>query len=554
MKIAERLSRLCEIGPRAPGSWAELKAAEYIRETFKNSGIDAQIETFESPSHLAFRSSLTEIGNCKFFTSLPTQFSPVGKITGELVYIGTFDSHLSDDMDLNGKIGLLIPSGSGGIAERIDFILGLEKRGLAGLIVICSTMDLINAKIVRYPEIKRLPSVAVSWRTGSELKALEGQNILLEVEHEKHIRNESQNVVVKVQGEGKYWLTVSAHYDTAAFCPGAADDGAGTAVVMELAERFANKKLPATVYFLFTGSEEYGGLDMTGAGCKAFYRKHSHEIDNCVAHIDIDDIGNLLGSFQLMVAGPRAFKDTLKSITSPFKYNMHDKTAPSCDHGAAVMFGIPYVWLSDFFEGRPYFHSSDDKLEYIDMRKLEGYFNYINDLILKFASAGPYYPYVKDSGMLIRPAHFNDIPVILDITRQAFGPVSMDRMRQDLFSEKLGGKEWHEYKNREVEATLKANIYSAIVCEIDGKVAGYATVFYDTERGIANIGNNAVYPEYQGRGIGKAMQAEIKRRMLEEGYKKFAVSTLSNDIAAQKIYEKLGYEKYIENFNYLKKL
>ncbi len=552
MEIKERLLQLCEMGPRASGSWAELRAAEYIRETFRKSGIDAQIESFESPSHLALYSKVIGIENEKSFTSLPTQFSPAGKTVGKLVYMGTIDNPVSDDMDLNGKIGLLIPAG-GKIQERIDFFLNLEKRGLAGLIVICSTMDLINAKIIRYPEIKRLPSVAVAWRTGLELKSLEGKDILLEVEHEKRIRNESQNVIVRVQGEGRHWITVSAHYDTAAFCPGAADDGGGAAVVMELAESFAGKKLPATLYFLFTGSEEYGGLDMTGAGCKAFYRKHSHEIENCIAHLDIDDIGNLLGSFQLFVAGPKAFIDTLKAIPSPFKYKMQDKTTASCDHGAAVMFGIPYVFITDVFEGRPNFHTPDDKLEYVDVGKLERYFNYIYAVILKFVSAAPYHPYIRDGERLIRSAYFADIPDILDITKQAFEPVSSDRMRQDFFDEKLGTKEWHEYKNEEVASTLKANIYGAIVCEINEKIVGYATTLYDAERGIASIGNNAVYSEYQGQGIGKAMQAEINRRMLADGYTKFAVSTLSNDIAAQKIYEKAGYQKYIESYHYLKK-
>lgn len=548
MKIKERLDDLCAIGPRAPGSWEELKAAEYIRDTFRKSGIEARIEPFESPSHLALSSSLRLTG--KSFISLPTQFSPAGKVNGEILYLGTCDNSLCEDIDLKGKIGLLLPDG--GITDRINFILDLEKRGLAGLIVICPAMDLINGKIIRYPEIRRLPSVAVSWRTGSELKALEGKNIFLEVEHDKRMRNESQNVVVKVPGDGKYWLTVSAHYDTAAFCPGASDDGGGTAVVMELAETFAGKKLPAAVYFVFTGSEEYGGLDMTGAGGKAFYRRHEHEIENCIAHIDIDDIGNLLGSFNIHAAGPGPFMDAWKDIASPFKYKICEKTLPSCDHGAAVMFGIPYVWLSDHFEQRPQFHTPDDKIEYVSLPKLDGYFNYIKELILKFVSLKPFYPYTRDGERLIRPAYYRDIPDILDITKQAFGPVSTDRMRQDFFNEKIAGKEWHEYKNAEVESSLKSNIYRAIVCEINGKVTGYATVFYDTERGIANIGNNAVYPEYQGRGIGKAMQAEIKRRMLEEGFAKFAVSTLSNDIAAQKIYEKLGYKKFIEGFNYLK--
>ncbi|OGV49132.1 MAG: hypothetical protein A2017_08070 [Lentisphaerae bacterium GWF2_44_16] len=553
MKIKKRLEDLCALGPRAPGSWEELKAAEYIRDTFIESGIDARIEPFESPSHLALQSTLKELESGKVFVSQPVQFSPAGKVEGKLVYLGTCDNPLCNNIDLEKKIGILLPDG-GGIQERINFILDLEKRGLAGLIVICSTMDFINGKIIRYPEIKRLPSVAVSWRTASELMAREGKIVTMEVEHDKRMRNESQNVVVKVPGESKYWLTVSAHYDTAAFCPGASDDGGGTAVVMELAETFAGKKLPATVYFVFNGSEEYGGLDMVGAGSKAFYRKHAHEVENCIAHIDIDDIGNLLGSFNVYTAGPRLFMDAWKEIPSPFKYKICEKTLPSCDHGAAIMFGIPYVWLSDHYEKRPQFHTPEDKIEYVNVRKLDEYFVYIKELILKFASAKPFYPYTKDGDRLIRPAYHSDIPDILEITKQAFGPVSTDRMRQDFFKEKLGGKEWHEYKNGEVEASLKANIYKAVVCEINGKVTGYATVFYDTERGIANIGNNAVYPEYQGRGIGKAMQAEIKRRMLEEGYSKFTVSTLSNDIAAQKIYEKLGYEKFIEGFHYLKGL
>ena len=553
MKIKERLLCLCEIGPRAPGSLDELKAAEYIRDTFRKSGIDAQIEAFESPSHLALRSTLKTLESGIAFTSLPTQFSPSGKITGKLVYIGTFDNPISNDTDFSGKIGLLIPSG-GGIKERIDSILGWEKRGLAGLIVICSTIDSINARIIHYPEIKKLPSVGVSWRTGSELKVLEGQKVSLEVEPEKMMRNESQNVVVRVQGESKSWLVVSAHYDTAAFCQGGTEGGIGTAIVMELAERFADKKPPATIYFLFTGSKEYSGLDMTGAGSKVFYKKHSHEIENCIAHIDIDDIGNHLNDFRLYAAGPKAFKDALQSIPSPYKYRLLDETTPCSDHGGAVMLGIPYVWLTDFFEGRPFSHAFADKLECVDLQRIAEYTGYINDIILKFASVRPYYPYVRDGERLIRPVRFDDIPEILEITKQAFGPVSTDRMRQDFFGEKLGGKEWHEYKNREVESSLKSNIYAAVACEVNGRIVGYATFFYDAERGIANVGNNAVYPEYQGRGIGKAMQAEIKRRMLEDGYSKFAVNTLSNDIAAQKIYEKHGYKKYIANFFYLNKL
>ena len=92
-----------------------------------------------------------------------------------------------------------------------------------------------------------------------------------------------------------------------------------------------------------------------------------------------------------------------------------------------------------------------------------------------------------------------------------------------------------------------------IVCEKAGVVVGYATMLYNEETKIAEIGNNAVYPDYQGQGIGKAMQREIARRMQEDGFSRFTVQTLTCDIVAQKIYEKLGYERIASNIFYLKK-
>ena len=103
-----------------------------------------------------------------------------------------------------------------------------------------------------------------------------------------------------------------------------------------------------------------------------------------------------------------------------------------------------------------------------------------------------------------------------------------------------------------MKAQCERNIYQVIVCEIDGEVVGYATMDLDFQRGVAMIGNNAVLPEHQGKGIGKAMQNEINRRMIESGFSKIKVSTLDNDVAAQKVYEKLGFEKILGTLNYLK--
>ena len=91
-----------------------------------------------------------------------------------------------------------------------------------------------------------------------------------------------------------------------------------------------------------------------------------------------------------------------------------------------------------------------------------------------------------------------------------------------------------------------------IIGLVMGAVVGYATLGMNPTSGIAEIGNNAVHPDWQGQGIGSAMQREVARRMKAAGFTKFAVSTLTNDLPAQHVYEKLGYERIVGTVHYVK--
>ncbi len=126
-------------------------------------------------------------------------------------------------------------------------------------------------------------------------------------------------------------------------------------------------------------------------------------------------------------------------------------------------------------------------------------------------------------------------------------------MQQEFFGEVLGGREWHERKCAEVEEGCADAMLQTVVAEVAGRVAGYATYIFDEDRGVAVIGNNAVLPDFQGRGIGKRLQAEVDRRMRAEGYTRFEVDTLSIDLAAQHVYERQGYQRYAESVRYLRK-
>jgi ribosomal protein S18 acetylase RimI-like enzyme len=400
-----------------------------------------------------------------------------------------------------------------------------------------------------------MPITVTSWTIGNELVRLAGQPAHLQVNWCKKPRDsESQNVIASLPGTGPYWLAITAHHDSAAYAPGAMDNGGGTSMLIELARKFAGCQFPATIYFVSTGSEENGGMDCCGAGSKAFFRDFKDQLDSCVAHIEIDDIGNLLGIPQIFYRGNKPFTDLLFDQKIVTDYKITEKTFFSCDNGVSAKHGLPFVWFTDAVSHpRPWYHTPDDTKDKMCFAKCASYFETISSFIEKLANAKPFYPYIRENDLLIRPARYEDLEAAKAITKAAFGPVSTGRMSEDFFDVELGGEPWHVHKNRGIEAQFESYLNLTVVCEKDGIVVGYATALYHTDTMIAEIGNNAVLPDYQGQGIGKAMQREIARRMKEDGFSRFTVQTLTCDIAAQKIYEKLDYEKIAGNIIYLKK-
>lgn len=61
------------------------------------------------------------------------------------------------------------------------------------------------------------------------------------------------------------------------------------------------------------------------------------------------------------------------------------------------------------------------------------------------------------------------------------------------------------------------------------------------EKGDYYVSNVAVYPEFRGRGIGKALMLEAERLAMESGAKRIALDVeMENEIAIA-VYQKLGY-------------
>ena len=539
------------IGPRPPGSRAEATGAQFVASQFAEAGLAPRIESFAVPSHAASSATLERLGDAAALPCLPSLFSAAGDATGPLVFLGS-DGRPRQDIPLRGAIGLLLPDG--GIEPRIRLLERLQDEGLAGLIAISPYMDDILTKNVRFPEITGFPVVGVSWRTGSQLAQAAGQRFRLTVRHEAGAGQRSQNVVAEIAGNGPNWLVVSAHNDTAPFVPGALDNAGGTALLIELARELAQDRSAAGIRLVSTGCEEYGRRDGVGAGAQAYCEAHADELDRCVGWIEIDDVGNVLGDLTAYAAGRKPFLDAFRRIAPPPHARLPGRAGCGCDHGAAEQRGLPYVWFTDAAGiPRPYYHAPSDTREFFSARKVADYLPYVAAVVQSIADHALPNPVERDSDRVLRQATHADLDAIGEIVRLAFGPVSFDCMREQFFGEEIGGRPWHAYKAGGVVSSVRANVYQCIVTEIAGQAVGFATFLLDPGSGIATIGNNAVHPDFQGRGVGSAQQREVDRRMREEGYTRFQVTTLTNDIPAQRMYERLGYQRIAQSINYLRK-
>lgn len=100
------------------------------------------------------------------------------------------------------------------------------------------------------------------------------------------------------------------------------------------------------------------------------------------------------------------------------------------------------------------------------------------------------------------------------------------------------------------EAGIRQSLYSpdarakSLVCEVDGKPAGYAVYFYSFSTWL---GKNGIYledlyitPLYRGRGAGKAMLKELARIAVAENCGRLEWSVLDWNTPAIEFYEALG--------------
>lgn len=155
----------------------------------------------------------------------------------------------------------------------------------------------------------------------------------------------------------------------------------------------------------------------------------------------------------------------------------------------------------------------------------------------------------------LRLAVPEDAEAAVALARLAWTPIFEEfrrRLGDELFSlfypTPLGDKE------AQVRGAIRDG--TLYVTELDGRLAAFITVTFDPAKGVGRISNNAVHPDFRGRGLAGVQYEFAKEHLRALGAKAVAVMTGLDDAhaPARRAYGKAGFEKNLPSLTYFQML
>ena len=161
------------------------------------------------------------------------------------------------------------------------------------------------------------------------------------------------------------------------------------------------------------------------------------------------------------------------------------------------------------------------------------------------------------SELNVRPFEQEDLSRVIEIALAAWEPIFAfyrHTMGEELFM--AAHPDWRADKAGQVRrGCINSEAATALVAEWEGQVVGFIT-FYKRSEGIGEIGNNAVHPDFQGRGIGPHMYQAAFDQLKAEGMRFVRVTTGgdASHAPARRAYQKAGFTIQLPMVEYFHEL
>jgi hypothetical protein len=362
-----------QIGSRLTGTANARRAEEAMEAEMKRLGLsNVRREPFTIPTSWERGSAsawLTSHGNRRLSVASYTWAPGTdGPVEGHLVSVGA--GHQGDVQGarpkLKGAVVLAIPRGATLDEVIYNFYraptLAKEVKA-AGAVALLIASDKQNAMLYTAPvdfnaRVAALPTLSIAREDAGLLERLIDQDprprIRLEVQNKLGPAFQSTNVIGEIPGRElpEEIVVVGGHLDSNDLGPGALDNAAGSAAVIEAARAIKALGLEPrrTIRFaLFMGEEE--GM----IGSTAYVRQHKDELDRTIAALIMDiGAGRPLGWFSM---GRTDLDEQIKRVMEPLRQfgvsEIEHAAFAATDNAPFMAEGIPNLLLLQ--DSSPYF-------------------------------------------------------------------------------------------------------------------------------------------------------------------------------------------------------
>ncbi len=384
------LETLVDIDHRMAGSEGERLGAQALHDVFQEVGVtDTAIEEFDLQGWKRGDSGIRADEEDITHSCIALPRSPASSATGELVDLGYGLPADFTERDLDGAIVMVatnVPPHRDRLIHRREKYYYAVEHGAAGFIFKNHIEGQLPATgSVGRPDhpIGEIPAVSVSHEVGSTLsRRHDGETVTITVDADIE-ETTSQNVHARIGPDSDRRLLVTAHVDSHDIGQGAMDDGAGTAMLVEIARVLSSNadELETEVEFIGFGSEEVGL-------CGSEYHASTCDPETVKAVVNIDGVvrGRTL----------QCFTHTFDELANAF-----DRVADRYDHPVRILpkegfrgdqwplvrEGVPGYFISGVrdTEGRGYGHTAADTLDKLDIRNLREQAILLSELVFDLA-------------------------------------------------------------------------------------------------------------------------------------------------------------------------
>lgn len=152
--------------------------------------------------------------------------------------------------------------------------------------------------------------------------------------------------------------------------------------------------------------------------------------------------------------------------------------------------------------------------------------------------------------LAIRPFEAADLDRLVEITVEAFEPVSIENNIEQQMGGPINGRDWRWRKARHIHDDARREPEGIFIAEQDGRIVGYITTWHDSDSGVGNIPNLAVIAECRGQGVGRQLITHALDHFRKLGLAYARIETLEQNAVGQSLYPSLGFREIARQVYY----